>query len=131
MRAVSLEIYAKPNSELAEGMMDVTAREVIYRGNSVVTVETLPDHSQRVVTKKPSKTHASRRHVLSLQNEYEMTRSLDKVEGMRRAIEKLTVENQPLLVLEYIDGETLQVTTSMGTSASFLAIFIRFYPTTI
>ncbi len=80
----------------------------IYQGNSVISVETLPEYSHPVVIKKPSKRHPSRRSLRSLEKEYEMTRSLNAVEGVRKVLGQQSIENQPALVLEYIDGETLR-----------------------
>ena len=37
-----------------------------------------------------------------------MTRSLDAVEGVRKALGQQSIENQKALILEYIDGETLR-----------------------
>ena len=37
-----------------------------------------------------------------------MTHALDGVEGARQALEQQSIENQPALILEYIDGETLR-----------------------
>jgi serine/threonine protein kinase len=37
-----------------------------------------------------------------------MTRFLDMVEGVRKAFEQRSVDSQPVLILEYIDGETLR-----------------------
>jgi tRNA A-37 threonylcarbamoyl transferase component Bud32 len=45
---------------------------VIYQGNSIISIETLPDYAQPVVIKKPAKHHPSRRYILSLEKEYEM-----------------------------------------------------------
>jgi hypothetical protein len=58
----------------------------IYQGNSVISVETHPDYSHPVVIKKPSKRHPSQQSLRSLENEYEMTRSLNVVEGVRKAL---------------------------------------------
>ncbi|MCK5378521.1 MAG: AAA family ATPase, partial [Acidobacteria bacterium] len=58
--------------------------------------------------KKPSNRRSSRRITRSLENEYEMTRSLDTVEGVRKAREQHSINNQPALILEYIDGQTLR-----------------------
>jgi hypothetical protein len=80
---------------------------VIYQGNSIISIETLPDYPQPVVIKKPE-SHASRRMILSLEKEYEISRALDAVEGVRRALELRSIENQPALILEYIEGETLR-----------------------
>jgi len=83
-------------------------QNIIYQGNSVISVETLPEYSHPVVIKKPSKRHPSRRSLRSLEKEYEMTRALDAVEGVRKALGQQSLDNKPALVLEYIDGETLQ-----------------------
>jgi PAS domain S-box-containing protein len=88
--------------------MESTTKDIIYQGNSTISIETLPDYPQPVVIKRPSKPHASQRTILSLEKEYEMTRSLDRVEGVRQAFEQQSIENQPVLILEYIDGETLR-----------------------
>ena len=37
-----------------------------------------------------------------------MTRSLNAVEGVREALGQQSIENQPALILEYIEGETLR-----------------------
>ena len=37
----------------------------------------------------------------------EMTRSLDAVEGVRKALGQQSIDNRPALILEYIEGETL------------------------
>ena len=81
--------------------------DILYQGNSTITIETLPDYSQPVVIKKPAKRHPSQRILRSLENEYQITHSLDKVEGVRKVLGKTTIENQPALILEYIEGETL------------------------
>ena len=88
--------------------MELVTKETIYQGNSIVSIETLPDYAHPVIVKKPAKPLASRRHILSLEKEYEMTLALDAVEGVRRVIEQRSIENQPVLILEYIDGENLQ-----------------------
>ena len=51
----------------------------------MISVEKLPDYPHPVVIKKPSKRHPSRRSLRSLEKEYEMTRSLNAVEGVREA----------------------------------------------
>ena len=76
--------------------------------NSVISVEPHPDYSQPVVVKKPFKRQPSQRILRSLEKEFEMTRSLDAVEGVRKAIGKQSIGNQPALILEYIDGVTLR-----------------------
>ena len=88
--------------------MKSTDKLIIHQGNSVITTEILPDYSQPVVIKKPSNQDSSGWGFHSLEREYEMTRSLDSVEGVRKALGEKQIEDKQVLILEYIDGETLQ-----------------------
>ncbi len=81
---------------------------IIYQGNSVISVETLPEYSHPVAIKKPFKRRPSRRSIRSLEKEYEMTRALNEVPGVRQALGQHTIEDQPALILEFINGETLR-----------------------
>ena len=88
--------------------METATKDIIYQGNSTISVEALPAYSKPVVVKRPSKRHASRHYVRSLEREYELTRVLDAVEGVRQALGQQSVDNQSALILEYIEGETLR-----------------------
>jgi len=83
-------------------------QNIIYQGNSIISVETHPEYSHPVVIKKPIKRHPSRRSLRSLEKEYEMTRSLEAVEGVRKAMGQQSIDGHQALILEYIDGETLR-----------------------
>jgi len=80
----------------------------IHVGNSIVSIETHPDYAHPVVIKKPASPNPSRRLLLSLRREYEMTRTLDGVKGIRKAFKQTSSHNQPALILEYIEGENLR-----------------------
>ena len=84
--------------------------DFLYQGNSTITVETLQDYIEPVVIKKPSNRHPSQRSLQSLENEYQMTRALDAVDGVRQALEQKSIDNQPALILEFISGQTLRDT---------------------
>ena len=88
--------------------MKTTTKEVIYQGNSTISVEVLPAYSDPVVIKRPSQRHASRRDVRSLEREYELNRALDGVAGVRQALGQQSIDGQTALILEYIEGETLR-----------------------
>jgi serine/threonine protein kinase len=88
--------------------MAANKQNIIYQGNSEISVETLPDYTHPVVIKIPSKRHPSRRSLRSLEKEYEMTRSLNEVAGVRQVLGLHSIEDQPALILEYIDGEPLR-----------------------
>jgi tRNA A-37 threonylcarbamoyl transferase component Bud32 len=81
---------------------------IIYRGNSVISVEALPDYPDPVVVKKPSSAHPSRRVIQSLERECQMGRALAEVKGVRQALGQQVIKNQPALILESIDGENLR-----------------------
>jgi serine/threonine protein kinase len=83
-------------------------QNLIYRGNSIISIEKVAEYPHPVVLKKPLKRHPSRRSLRSLEKEYEMTRSLNAVAGVRQALGQQSIEDQPALILEYIDGETLR-----------------------
>ena len=83
-------------------------KDIIYKGNSIISVKTIPDYPHPVVIKRPAKLHSSQRNIPSLEKEYEMTSSLDDVEGVRKAYKLQSLENQPSLVLEYVEGKTLK-----------------------
>ena len=81
-------------------------QNIIYQGNSIISIEKLPEYSHPVVIKKPAEVHPSQRDIGSLENEYEMIRFLNTVEGVRKALGQKSIDNQPALILEYINGET-------------------------
>jgi PAS domain S-box-containing protein len=88
--------------------MAVAKKNIIYQGNSIISVENLPDYSHPVVIKKLSKKHSSQQKIRSLEKEYEMTRDLNAVEGVRKVLKQMSIDYQPALILEYIDGKTLR-----------------------
>ncbi len=93
-------------------------QKILYQGNSVISVETHPGYSHPVVVKKPSQRHPSPRSLRSLEREYEITRSLDGIQGVRKALGRLAIDNRPALILEYIDGEALGDAISKKTLSS-------------
>ena len=88
--------------------MRLVDKNAIHRGNSVISVETLPGYPDPVVVKKPSSQPPSQQVISSLEREYVMTRALDGVEGVRKALGQEAIEGQPALILEYVEGETLR-----------------------
>ena len=56
--------------------MGSMVKEIIHKGNSIISVETLPDYSHPVIVKKPSKQHTSWRNIPTLEKEYEMTHTI-------------------------------------------------------
>jgi hypothetical protein len=78
-------------------------QNIIYQGNSVISVETLPEYSHPVVIKKPIKRHPSRRSLRSLEKEYEMTRALNAVAGVCKAPgQQISKSSFPRKITPYI-----------------------------
>lgn len=76
-------------------------RKIICKGASIISVEMHPDHDHPVAVKKPAKRHPTRRILQSLENEFEMTRSLHGVRGVRGVLGRMAVDQQPALILEW------------------------------
>ena len=83
-------------------------KNIIHQGNSIISLETLPDYPHPVVVKKSSERTPSRSNIESLENEYVMARSFNEVEGVRKALEQRSTAIGPELILEYVDGKTLR-----------------------
>jgi hypothetical protein len=66
--------------------METATNNIIYQGNSTISVEALPAYSKPVVVKRPSERNASRHYLSSLEREYELTHALDGVAGVRQAL---------------------------------------------
>ena len=84
--------------------MESTTRDFIYRGNSVISIDTLLDYPHPVVVKKPAKRHPSQRSLRTLENESQMTRALNAVEGVRKALGQQSIDNRTALVPERVGG---------------------------
>jgi hypothetical protein len=83
--------------------MTSVQQNIIYQGNSLISVETLPEYSHPVVIKKPIKRHPSRRSLRSLEKEYEMTRSLNAVAGVRKTLgQQISKSSFPRKIIPYI-----------------------------
>ena len=61
-------------------------QNAIYSGNSIISIEKIEEYPNPVVIKKPFKRHPSRRSLRSLEREYELTRALNAVAGVRKAL---------------------------------------------
>ena len=79
-------------------------QDIIYQGDSEISFETDPEYSHPVVIKKPAKRHPSRRSIRSSEKEYEMTHSLNPVEGVLKVLGQQSIYNKPALILEYMVG---------------------------
>ncbi len=76
----------------------MATREMIHQGNSRIAIEHLPNYPHPVIIKKPAQRSCSPQEI----------RALSAVEGVRQALEHRMIENQPTLILEFVEGETLR-----------------------
>ena len=86
-------------------MAKETEQRVIYRGNSIISIEKVEEYPHPVVIKKHLKQHPSRRSLRSLEKEYDITRALNVVAGVRKALGQQTLERQPALILDILAVE--------------------------
>jgi tRNA A-37 threonylcarbamoyl transferase component Bud32 len=91
-------------------------REILYKGNSVITLEHKDEYAYPVVVKKAAKSLNFEKLITALENEFKNIQILKDIQGIRKCFELTTLENQPALILEYIDGETLQEHISRNSS---------------
>ena len=89
-------------------MNSSTKGAILHQGNFIISIENLSDYSRPVIVKRPSKWMTSMQSPGSLDREYDMSRSLDSIKGVRKVLGKQQIEGQQVLILEYIEGETLQ-----------------------
>jgi hypothetical protein len=71
--------------------MESSPKNIIYQGNSIISIETLPDYPHPVIVKKPAQKHPSPHLIRSLEKEYEMIRLALSVEGALRSRLKLLI----------------------------------------
>jgi hypothetical protein len=105
--------------------MKSTRKNIIYRGNSIISIENLPEYAHPVIVKKPAQKHPSERHIRSLEKEDEMTRVFDKIRGVRKVLDIRSIKNLPVLILENIDGQTLLEYRLLSAWPAFLVKSIK------
>ncbi len=88
--------------------MESSGRDILYRGDTVLAREVLPEYPYPVVTKRPAGRHPSAWVLESLETEYAMAQTLEDVVGVRRVLGRQSIAGIPELILEYVNGETLR-----------------------
>jgi signal transduction histidine kinase/serine/threonine protein kinase len=79
----------------------------LYRGDTLIYLFDGKECGSPLVVKKPADVHPPPHVINALNNEFEILNHLS-VNGVRRALKKEQEEGKPVLLLEYIKGETLQ-----------------------
>lgn len=85
-----------------------TTPNIIYQGESVITVEEVKGYPHPVAVKRPAKPHPSEKSLGVYQNEYDITQSLRHIKGVRKIFGQEEFKGKPALILEYIEGQTLE-----------------------
>jgi len=80
--------------------------DIIYQGKTRIYL-TENDRGQIVLVKEPIAEILSQRQIEILENEYEITKALD-LDGVRHVLARESRDGRPVLILEYIEGLTLQ-----------------------
>ena len=80
-----------------------SANSSIYRGTRI-------DDAHPVILKILQAEFPMPKQVIQFNNEYEFTKDLH-ITGIRRALQATKVERKPALILDYVDGETLNTIT--------------------
>ncbi|MGA1842176.1 MAG: AAA family ATPase [bacterium] len=88
------------------------APNIIHHGESVISLEEVKGYSQPIAVKRLVKPHPSQRSLGILQNEYDVTRSLQHIKGVRKVLGREEFEGKPALILEYIEGQTIEKYTA-------------------
>jgi hypothetical protein len=73
-------------------MNSSTKGAILHQGNFIISIENLSDYSRPVIVKRPSKWMTSMRSPGSLDREYDMSRSLDSIKGVRKVLGKQQIE---------------------------------------
>ena len=81
---------------------------LIYESkNSLIYHQPAGEYDTPVVIKVFKTTSPTPHQLIHFTNEYEFTKDL-AIDGIRKAIAQLRIEDKPALVLEYVPGQTLQ-----------------------
>ena len=88
--------------------METSDREILYRGDTILTLEALPGYSRPVVVKMAADSHPPAHVLDALDTEYASAKALADVDGVRRVLGREPIAGQAALILEYVDGETLR-----------------------
>ncbi len=75
--------------------------------NSLIYYQATGEYDRPVVFKVLNTNHPTAHQLVRFNNEYELTKDL-VVDGVRKAIAQIRVEDKPALVMEYIAGQTLK-----------------------
>ena len=76
-------------------------------GNSSIYYKADSAYDQPVIIKVLNSEHPTSRQLIRYNNEYEFTRDL-RVEGVRKSLAQIKLDDKPALVMEYVPGQTLK-----------------------
>jgi PAS domain S-box-containing protein len=79
----------------------------VHRRNFLLHLQERAGYDGPVLLKEPAHERPTRSHLDQLHNEYAITRQLTDVAGVRPVYAKEGTESQPVLLMEYIQGQSL------------------------
>jgi len=82
-------------------------RAHLHRRNFLLHLQERAGYEQPVLLKEPAREQPARSHLGQLHNEYVITQQLADVSGVRPVYAKEGSESKPVLLLEYIQGQSL------------------------
>ena len=87
----------------------------VHRRNFLLHLQERPGYDGSVLLKEPAREQPSPSQLDQLHNEYAVTRQLADATGVRQALAKEGTESRPVLLLEYIEGQTLAELVRTGS----------------
>jgi serine/threonine protein kinase len=79
----------------------------IHRRNFMVHLQERQEFDSPVLLKEPASKEPTSKQIAELHNEYVITRQLSEISGVRPVYTKEGSESHPVLLLEYIQGQSL------------------------
>lgn len=83
------------------------ASQTLHRKNFLLHLQQLPTYKEPVLLKEPAHEQLTSAQITQLHNEYVITRQLVEVPGVRQVYGLEGSESHPVLLLKYIEGQSL------------------------
>ena len=83
------------------------SNQIIHRRNFLLHLQERAGYDQPILLKEPAREAPASLHLDQLHNEFGIARQLSDVDGVRPAYAMEGTESQPVLLLEYIQGQSL------------------------
>ena len=81
--------------------------QIVQRGNFLLYLQEREGYDRPVLIKEPARDPSSKLQIKQLHNEYNMSKPLEGVPGVRPVYAKEGSQSRPVLLLEYVPGQTI------------------------